>query len=121
MRMNALQEEYSDVELQYQLAAIERLTKVTNAQNNQRINALDEEMVIQEKKNQLSNLKADVRHKIFKTRQTPVADSESTFSSMKSKTDSANVKPNDTMQSQEDTRVEVKGDRFVDPRQYATA
>ena len=121
MRMNALQEEYSDVELQYQLAAVERLTKVTNAQNNQRINALDEEMVIQEKKNQLATLKADVRHKIFKARRTPLADSESTFSSMKSKTDSANVKPNDTMQSQEDTRVEVKGDRFVDPRQYATA
>jgi hypothetical protein len=120
MRMNALQEEYSDVELQYQLNSIERVTKVTNAQNKQRITALDEEIIIQEKKNQLTSLKVDVRHKIFKTIQTPSADSESIFSSSKPKTDSPYVKPDVTQQPQEDTRVEVKGDRFVDPSHYAT-
>jgi hypothetical protein len=119
MRMNALQEEYSNVELGYQLNSIERLIKVTNAQNTQRVNALDGEILIQEKKNHLMSLKADIRHKIFEGRQTPAFDWASIFGSIKAKKASANVKPDATEQSQKETRVDVKDDRAAVPHQYA--
>ena len=119
MRMNALQEEYSDVELQYQLNSIERHTKVTNSQNTQRLNALDGEILIQEKKNHLMSLKPDIRHKIFEGRQTQAFDWASIIDSIKAKKASANVKSDATEQSQKEARVDVKDDRAADPHQYA--
>jgi len=121
MRMNALQEEYSDVELQYQLASIERLAKVTIAQNKQQINALDEEILIQEKKNHLTSLKQGVRHKIFGDSQTSGFDWAAIFSSSKTKKAPSNVKPDAAKQSQEDVAAEEKNEGFVEPRSYATA